>query len=269
MALSDWENFIKWKNQSADWLGNTAQLNKQIADLTESFDHNAHLQWPEKPSPAVEVQWSVDHLLNEVKSGLLMAADRIRASRSVYMAPASSWKIVEYLMRSNLELSHLSGDDKLTSLLPLAHALSHKNESAYVWMEHTHSVLKCASSTALQFSTSSVGVEWSRWLHWYATLDRQATDIAVACTDVDLSIVSQARVEGNLHLAERQLLRSMSNTQTPGQSHDLPTQLMNEALKMKLTCSTSARLEIQRQFEGAKLLHRLVPSFNLYFKYLS
>lgn len=254
--MSDWEGYVEWKNSASEWLGSTTQSNKQIADLLESFDRTAHLQWPEKPSPTVEAQWTAEHLLSEAKSGLLIAADRIRSSRSVYLAPASSWKIMENLVGSSFELSHLAIDERLSSLLPLAHALSYKNESAFLWMEHTHSVLKVASCSELPFSASNTGIEWSRWIHWYTSLDRQATDIATACAEVDLSIVPQARAEGNLRLAERQLLRSMTNSQTQGQSHDLATQLMNEALKMKLTCVNGARLAIHRQFEGAKLLHQ-------------
>ena len=42
----------------------------------ESFDRNAHpLQWREKISPSVKVQWTVEHLLGEAKSGLSIAAD--------------------------------------------------------------------------------------------------------------------------------------------------------------------------------------------------
>ena len=89
---------------------------------------------------------------------------------------------------------------------------------------------------------------------------------------VDLSIVPQARVEGNVRLAERQLLLSLTNTassssQTAG-SHDLATLLMNEALRMKLTDVDNARLAVRRQFEGAKLLHQLVFSPFLYTIYL-
>lgn len=227
-----------------------------MAELLEAFDRNAQLQWPEKTSPAVEAQWSVDFLLNEAKSGLSMAADRIRLSQSIYSAPSSSWKITEHLVGSSFELSQLAIEERLTSLLPLANALSYKNDSPYLWMKHTHSVLKIASCSELPFSASNIGIEWSRWLNWYASLDRHSTDIAIACAKVDLSIVPQARVEGNLRLAERLLLRSLISSQNQGQTHDLATQLMNEALKMKLTCVNSAKLAIQRQFEGAKLLHQ-------------
>lgn len=256
LALSDWEGFAEWKSHAADWLGNVPQQKKQIADLMEAFDRNGQLQWPEKSSSAMEVQWTVDSLMNEAKSGLSMAANQIRSARSVYLAPTSSWKVMEFLVGSSLELLNLTVEDKLTSLLPLAHALSYKNESAYAWMQHTHAVLKGASCTGLKFASSNIGVEWSRWLLWYSSLDRQASDIAIACAEVDLSIVPQARVEGNLRLAERQLLRSMTNSQVLNQAHDMATQLMNEALKMKLTCVSSTRLAIKRQFEGAKLLHQ-------------
>ncbi|EFX69271.1 hypothetical protein DAPPUDRAFT_228726, partial [Daphnia pulex] len=256
LALSDWEGFINWKSQTVEWINNVPQSKKQIADLMEAFDRNAHLQWPEKSSPALEVQWSVENLMSEAKSGLSMAADRIRASRSVYLAPACSWKILETLVGSSLELSNFAIEESVASLLPLAHALSHKNDSAYLWMQHTHSVLKGASCTGLKYCSSKTGVEWSRWLHWYSSLDRQAADITTACAEMDLSIVPQARLEGNLRLAERQLLRTMNSSQVLVQSHDMATQLMNEALKMNLTCISSTRLAILRQFEGAKLLHQ-------------
>ncbi len=254
--MSDWEGFINWKSQAVEWINNVPQSKKQIADLMEAFDRNAHLQWPEKSSPALEVQWSVENLMSEAKSGLSMAADRIRASRSVYLAPACSWKILETLVGSSLELSNFAIEESVASLLPLAHALSHKNDSAYLWMQHTHSVLKGASCTGLKYCSSKTGVEWSRWLHWYSSLDRQAADITTACAEMDLSIVPQARLEGNLRLAERQLLRTMNSSQVLVQSHDMATQLMNEALKMNLTCISSTRLAILRQFEGAKLLHQ-------------
>ena len=257
--MSDWDGFVEWKSRCADWLSATHQSNKQMADLMEAFDRNVHpLQWPEKISPSVEVQWTEEHLLGEAKSGLSIAADRIRSSRSVYLAPPSSWKIVQHLTASSLELSNnLAVEERLTGLLPLAHALSHKNESAYLWMEHTRSALKVASCSALKHSSSGVGVEWSRWLRWYSSLDRQAVDMAVACAEADLSVVPQARAEGNLRLAERQLLKSMAGPQLlQGESHHLATLLMNETLRMKLTSISSARLSIQRQFEGAKLLHQ-------------
>lgn len=242
---------MEWKDRQGDWSTSPILSHGQTAELFELFDRNAHLQWPDKPSPPVEVQWTNDQLLNEMKSGLLVASDRIRSSRSVYAAPSSSWKIVESLVASGLELSQLTADESLVNWLPVAHALSCKNDSAYHWLENTRSILKGASCTSLAFSDSAQALEWSRWLHWYAGIDRQATDIITTLFDVDLSVVALAREEGNLRLAERQLLRGMSN----GQSHDLPTQLMNEALKMRLSSNTSARLAIRRQLEGAKLLY--------------
>lgn len=244
---------MEWKDRQGDWATSGILSHGQTAQLIELFDRNVHLQWPEKPSPAVEVQWTNDQLLNEMKSGILVAADRIRSSRSVYSAPSSSWKIVESLVTSALELSQLTADDSLFNWLPMAHALSHKSESAYQWIDNTRSVLQGASCTSLPFAGSAQALEWSRWLHWYAGIDRQAPDIVTTLLVVDLAVVTLARDEGNLLLAERQLLRGMTNNQT--QSHDLPTQLMNEALKMKLTSNATARLAIRRQLEGAKLLY--------------
>ena len=37
--------------------------------------------------------------------------------------------------------------------------------TAYLWMEHTRSVLSAASRTELVQNCSSFSLEWSRWLH--------------------------------------------------------------------------------------------------------
>lgn len=141
----------------------------------------------------------------------------------------------------------------------MAHSLSYKAETAYLWMEHTRSVLSAASRTELAQNCSSSSLEWSRWLHWYAGLDRQAADLVTAFAEANLSTVALARHEGNLQLAERQLLvglNAASSLSQQGSTRDLATQLMNQALKMKLTSTSDAQLSIRMQFEGAKLLFK-------------
>lgn len=254
-ALADWEGFLEWRKQNPDWLG--AVSTKQTAELVQLFDCRAHLQWPEKPPASAEAQWSVSNLLAEAKTGLLVAADRIRSSRSVYPAPASAWKIFECQTNSSFELSHLADEDANRCWLALAHALSYKADTAYLWMDHTRSVLSGASRTDLPHPSSALSLEWSRWLHWYAGLDRQAADMITIFSEANLSTVSLARQEGNLKLAERQLFVGLNATPpVQGQSHDLCTLLMNQALKMKLNSVADARLSIRLQFEGAKLLHQ-------------
>ena len=244
---------MEWKGRSSatDWPG--ALSAKQTAELVQLFDCRAHLQWPEKPPTLAEAQWSVDHLVAEAKTGLLVAADRIRSSLSVYPAPSSAWRIAETLTGSSFELSQVTHEDALKCWLPLAHALSHKADSAYLWMDHTRAVLLGASRTTLPLRNSALSLEWSRWLHWYAGLDRQSTDMIAIFSEANLSTVSLARQEGNLKVAERQLLVGLN---AAGQSHDLSTLLMNQALKMKLTTVSDAGLSIRLQFEGAKLLHQ-------------
>ena len=267
-ALSDWDALKDWKSRIAlEWPDAfcllTAQSggSKEIAELLEVFDRGVHLQWPEKST--TDAQWTTENLLAEAKSGMLVAADRIRSSRSVYSAPTSTWKIIDQLACSSLQLSDLSsgaageatGD--ITCWLPLAHALSHRNDSAFHWTEHTRSVLKTASCTQLSLPSSAAGLEWSRWLQWYGHLDK-AADLHNYKVSVNLSTIELARKEGNLRLAERLLLHELSGGHQHYQPGSLATQLMNEALKMKLDSSTSARLAIKLQFQGAKLLHQLV-----------
>ena len=265
VALSDWDSLKNWKSRIAlEWPDAFGFLtacggSKETAELLEVFDRGAHLHWPEKST--AEAQWTTDSLISEAKSGLLVAADRIRSSRSVYSAPASTWKIVDQLACSSLHLSDLSsgaageatGD--VTCWLPLAYALSHRNDSAYHWTEHTRSVLKTASCTELELPSSAAGLEWSRWLKWYDQLDKSA-DLYQYRTTVELSTIQLARTEGNVQLAEHLLLQELSGGHHHQQSAGLATLLMNEALKMKLDSSTSARLATRLQFQGAMLLHQ-------------
>ena len=244
-ALADWEEYEEWKKSTDTWSVNSS---KQMADLVMLFDNNVALMWPER---TCEVQWSAGHLMNEAKSVMLLAADRIRSSRSVHSAPGSAWKIVEYFTETSLELGHLSCDNSVLVWLPLAHGLSFRNESPYQWMEHLLSVFRGASCTDVAFAQSFSSMEWSRWLHWYTHLDNQALDIVAKCSRTDLSSVALACREGNLRLAERLLRRLLSSSQ----GHDLATLLMNDALKMKVS-SSSARLAVQIQFQGAKLLQQ-------------
>ena len=246
VALSDWQGLQEWKSRAADWSG---RCSHQMAELLERFDRNIHLQWPENTS---QVQWSADSLMDEAKSSLLLAADRIRSSRSIYSTPEMAWKIMEFFSRSSVSLPHLPSDANvpLTCWLPLAHAMSDKNDSAYQWMEHLHSGLSGCSSTSVNFTESPSTIEWSRWLHWYLSLDNQATTIASTASRTDLLTVSLACDEGNLRLAERQLLKRLGLTA----GCDFPSQLMNEVLKMKFR-TPEASLAIQTQFQGAKLLY--------------
>ena len=247
-ALADWEGYLEWKNHNASWCLDSNQPGG--VDQLEFFDKNIPLQWPEKKQQA-KVEWSVDSLMDEAKNSMLMAADRIRSSRSIHTSPDCAWKIMQFLTRSNLELGYLSTNDVVSPCLPICHALSHKNDSAYQWMEHLRAVLRGASCTQLPFSQSRCSLEWSRWLHWYVNLDNQSADIADIHLRTDLATVALACQEGNLALAERQLRSRLSS-----QGHDLPTLLMNDVLKMKLTASTSASHQVQIQFQGAKLLHQ-------------
>jgi len=109
--LADWEGFMAWKKNATNWAEVGTLPSKQTAELMQLFDCRAHLQWPEKLENSVEVQWSSEYLLAEAKTGLLVAADRIRSSHSIYPAPTSTWKIVDGVVNSCLELSHLAEDD--------------------------------------------------------------------------------------------------------------------------------------------------------------
>jgi hypothetical protein len=115
-----------------------------------------HLQWPEK---STEVQWSVNGLLNEVKSSILVSADRIRSSRSVHAMPEAAWRIVSYLTCDSVSLSRLSMNRSILAWLPLAHAMSHANDSAHHWMEQLRQVLSTASCTTLPYAESSLNIE--------------------------------------------------------------------------------------------------------------
>lgn len=142
-ALADWQAYQQWKDT---WTtdGPTGPTS-QMADLMKSFDSNvtSQVQWPDKTGSSIP--WSAQQLIHEAQTGLSVAADRIRSSRSVFLAPGSTWNIVQYFARSNCQLAATGHDDVTWPLLPVAHALSYANESAYLWMEHTRSVLKTAS----------------------------------------------------------------------------------------------------------------------------
>ena len=70
-----------------------------------------------------------------------------------------SLPLLLYEAGSDLEMGELSSSkEEVLPWLPICHALSHKNDSAYQWMEHLRSVFKGASCTQLTFSKVSVFV---------------------------------------------------------------------------------------------------------------
>lgn len=99
-AVADWEGYLQWKTSNINWSEATessANHQQQCSiDLVEFFDKNIPLQWPDRTSIKV-AEWSVDSLMDEAKSSMLVAADRIRSSRSIYSTPDSAWKIMQYL----------------------------------------------------------------------------------------------------------------------------------------------------------------------------
>ena len=158
-AVADWEGYLQWKTSNTNWNEASDSYQQQRVDLVEFFDRNIPAQWPDRTPPMKVAEWSADSLMEEAKSSMLMAGDRIRSSRSVHSAPDSAWKILQYLTASNLELGELSSSsskEEVLPWLPICHALSHKNDSAYQWMEHLRSVLKGATCTQLTFSKVAI-----------------------------------------------------------------------------------------------------------------
>ena len=78
--------------------------NVYSVDLVEFFDKNIPVQWPDRTSLKV-AEWSADCLMDEAKSSLLVAADRIRSLGSIYSTPDSAWKIMRYLTGSTITSS--------------------------------------------------------------------------------------------------------------------------------------------------------------------